>query len=78
MNDIAPNSPAAHSGLKGDDHIIEVSGKTVESMSYQELVDFIKAKKQEDDLQLLVADLSTFNWFKSKNLNISEPENLFL
>ena len=71
VNDIAPNSPAAHSGLKGDDHIIEVSGKTVDSMSYQELVEFIKAKKQEDDLQLLVADRSTLNWYKSKNLAIS-------
>lgn len=71
VNDVTPNSPAAHSGLTNGDYIIEISGRPVESMDYGDVVTFIKEKKQEDDLQLLVADSHTLNWYKQKKIQIS-------
>ena len=71
VNDVSPNSPAAHSGLQNDDFIVEISGVNVESMTYNEVVTLIKAKKQEDDLQLLVADRATIQWYKSQKIPIS-------
>lgn len=40
-------------------------------MSYVEVVNLIKAKKQEDDLQLLVADRATIQWYKNQRVPIS-------
>lgn len=71
VNDVAPNSPAAHSGLMNEDQIIEISGVNVESMTYNEVIDYIKERKLEDDLQLLVADRATYQWYKSKKIPIS-------
>jgi hypothetical protein len=71
VNDVTPNSPAAHSGLLNDDFIIEISGVNVENLTYQEVVEMIRNKKQEDDLQLLVADRATIQWYKSKKVPIS-------
>lgn len=71
VNDVTPNSPAAHSGLINDDYIIEISGRPVENMDYNQVVEFIKQKKSEDDLQLLVADRPTLNWYKQKKIQIS-------
>ena len=71
INEIVPNSPAAHSGLQNQDIIIEVTGVNVLNMKYEEVVDLIKAKKNEDDLQLLVVDKQTLEWYKSKKIPIS-------
>jgi len=71
VNDVIANSPADHSGLQNDDFIIEVSGVNVQHMSYKEVVEFIKQKKQEDDLQILVADRQTIEWYKSRGIPIS-------
>lgn len=71
VNDVAVNSPAAHSGLQNDDFIIEISGLNVENMDYADVVNYIKQKKQEDDLQLLVVDRATLQWYKAKKIPIS-------
>jgi C-terminal processing protease CtpA/Prc len=71
VNDVQRNSPAEHSGLQNDDYIIEISGVNVESMTYDEVIDLIRAKKNEDDLQLLVADRGTINWYRSRKIPIS-------
>lgn len=71
ISDVSPNSPADHSGLKNEDYIIEISGQNVQSMQYAEVVELIKARKQEDDLQLLVADRQTLDWYKAKKLPIA-------
>jgi len=71
VNEVTPNSPAAHSGLLNDDFILEISGVSVEALSYAEVVALIKARKQTDDLQLLVADRNTLQWYKSKKIPIS-------
>lgn len=71
ISDVTPKSPADNAGLKNDDYIIEISGQNVQNMQYSEVVEFIKAKKQEDDLQLLVADRQTLDWYKNKKLPIA-------
>jgi predicted metalloprotease with PDZ domain len=71
VTDIVPKSPADDSGLKNDDHIIEVSGMNVESLDYADLVKLIKEKKNEDDLQLLVVDRKALDWYRQKKLAIS-------
>ena len=71
MNDVSPNSPAAHAGLHNEDYIIEISGVNVETMTYADVVDFIKQKKADDDLQLLVADRGTIQWYKNQRIPIS-------
>jgi C-terminal processing protease CtpA/Prc len=68
---VTPNSPAAHSGLLNGDYIVEISGRAVEHMDYNDVVAFIKEKKQQDDLQLLVADSATLSWYKQKKIQIS-------
>jgi predicted metalloprotease with PDZ domain len=81
VNDISANSPAAHAGLHNDDYIIEISGVNVESMSYQDVIALIKNKKQQDDLQLLVADRQTIQWYKNQKIPISSqviPKMLYI
>jgi C-terminal processing protease CtpA/Prc len=69
--DIKENSPAFNSGLRNEDYIIEVSGIAVEKLKYEEIVNLIKTKQAEDDLQLLVADRKTLEWYKSRDTEIS-------
>ena len=69
--DITPNSPAYNSGLRNDDYIIEISGMSVEKFKYEEIVSLIKTKQAEDDLQLLVADRKTLEWYKSRDTELS-------
>lgn len=71
VNEVAPNSPAAHSGLQNDDYLIEICGENVDSMSYEEVVSKIKMKKIDDDLQLLVADRATIDWYKARSIPMS-------
>ena len=71
VNEVSANSPAAHAGLQNDDYIVEISGVNVEDMSYLEVVNLIKSKKQQDDLQLLVADRATIQFYKNKKIPIS-------
>jgi S1-C subfamily serine protease len=71
VSDIAVNSPAAQSGLRNEDYIIEISGVNVETMSYNEVINLIRSRKQEDDLQLLVAEKSVIEWYKSRKIPIS-------
>ncbi|CAM6001850.1 unnamed protein product [Sphagnum balticum] len=71
ISDIVPKSPADNSGLKNQDIIIEVSGVNVLNMKYQEVIGLIKEKKQEDELQLLVVDKPTLEWYKARKIPIS-------
>ena len=71
VNYVGINTLAAHSGLQNDDYIIEISGEDVESMGYEELVHFIMEKKKQDDLQILVVDKATLDWYNSRSIPIS-------
>lgn len=71
VTDVTPNSAAANSGLRNNDYIIEVSGVNVETIVYADLIAFIRKKKEDDDLQLLVSDRQTLEWYKKKKIPIS-------
>ncbi|XP_072455633.1 Na(+)/H(+) exchange regulatory cofactor NHE-RF2 [Notamacropus eugenii] len=55
-------SPAAHSGLRAQDRLIEVNGRNVEGLRHAEVVSSIKA--HEDEARLLVVDPETDAYFK--------------
>jgi C-terminal processing protease CtpA/Prc len=71
VSEVSPNSPAFHSGLRNGDFIIEINGINVQSMTYDDLIKLIKAKKEEDNLQMLVADDNTVEWFANRNTPIN-------
>jgi membrane-associated protease RseP (regulator of RpoE activity) len=71
VNDVQVNSPAANGGLRDQDYIIEISGQNIQSMNYNEVISLIKQKKHEDDLQLLVAEPKTVEWYRTKRIPIS-------
>ncbi|XP_036594784.1 Na(+)/H(+) exchange regulatory cofactor NHE-RF2 [Trichosurus vulpecula] len=55
-------SPAAHSGLRAQDRLIEVNGRNVEGLRHAEVVSSIKA--HEAEARLLVVDPETDAYFK--------------
>ncbi|XP_068919030.1 Na(+)/H(+) exchange regulatory cofactor NHE-RF2 isoform X2 [Petaurus breviceps papuanus] len=55
-------SPAAYSGLRAQDRLIEVNGRNVEGLRHAEVVSSIKA--HEDEARLLVVDPETDAYFK--------------
>ncbi|KAM5228320.1 Na(+)/H(+) exchange regulatory cofactor NHE-RF2 isoform 3-T3 [Ctenodactylus gundi] len=64
------DSPAAHSGLRAQDRLIEVNGHNVEGLRHGEVVARIKA--QEDEARLLVVDPETDEHFKRLRVTPTE------
>lgn len=63
-------SPAAHSGLRAQDRLIEVNGQNVEGLRHAEVVASIKAR--EDEARLLVVDPETDEHFKRLRVTPTE------
>ncbi|XP_055991223.1 Na(+)/H(+) exchange regulatory cofactor NHE-RF2 isoform X3 [Sorex fumeus] len=63
-------SPAAHSGLRAQDRLIEVNGENVEGLRHAEVVASIKAR--EDEARLLVVDPETDEHFKRLRVTPTE------
>ena len=62
VHSIEPNSPAQQAGFLENDYILQVSGKSICIMEYNEVMALIKAKKEENDLEFLVTrDLPLFS-----------------
>ncbi|XP_076998303.1 Na(+)/H(+) exchange regulatory cofactor NHE-RF2 isoform X3 [Tamandua tetradactyla] len=62
IRSVDPGSPAAHSGLRPQDRLIEVNGQNVEGLRHAEVVARIKAR--EDEARLLVVNPETDQYFK--------------
>ena len=62
IRSVDPGSPAAHSGLRAQDRLIEVNGQNVEGLRHAEVVACINAR--EDEARLLVVDPETDVYFK--------------
>ncbi|XP_042778381.1 Na(+)/H(+) exchange regulatory cofactor NHE-RF2 isoform X5 [Panthera leo] len=62
IRSVDPGSPAAHSGLRAQDRLIEVNGQNVEGLRHAEVVSSIKAR--EDEARLLVVDPETDEHFR--------------
>ncbi|XP_025840580.2 Na(+)/H(+) exchange regulatory cofactor NHE-RF2 isoform X3 [Vulpes vulpes] len=70
IRSVDPGSPAAHSGLRAQDRLIEVNGQNVEGLRHSEVVASIKA--QEDEARLLVVDPETDEHFKRLRVTPTE------
>ena len=69
--DVQPNSSADNAGLKNNDFVFEISGKSVESMKFEDVLELVKTRKKDQNLELLVADSSTAKWYSERNTPIS-------
>uniref|UniRef100_A0A452VB16 PDZ domain-containing protein n=1 Tax=Ursus maritimus TaxID=29073 RepID=A0A452VB16_URSMA len=70
IRSVDPGSPAAHSGLRAQDRLIEVNGQNVEGLRHAEVVASIKAR--EDEARLLVVDPETDEYFKRLRVTPTE------
>nr|XP_009007207.3 Na(+)/H(+) exchange regulatory cofactor NHE-RF2 isoform X1 [Callithrix jacchus] len=70
IRSVDPGSPAAHSGLRAQDRLIEVNGQNVEGLRHSEVVASIKAR--EDEARLLVVDPETDEHFKRLRVTPTE------
>ncbi|XP_045317863.1 Na(+)/H(+) exchange regulatory cofactor NHE-RF2 isoform X4 [Leopardus geoffroyi] len=70
IRSVDPGSPAAHSGLRAQDRLIEVNGQNVEGLRHAEVVSSIKAR--EDEARLLVVDPETDEHFRRLRVTPTE------
>ncbi|XP_047694091.1 Na(+)/H(+) exchange regulatory cofactor NHE-RF2 isoform X4 [Prionailurus viverrinus] len=70
IRSVDPGSPAAHSGLRAQDRLIEVNGQNVEGLRHAEVVSRIKAR--EDEARLLVVDPETDEHFRRLRVTPTE------
>ncbi|XP_024306260.1 Na(+)/H(+) exchange regulatory cofactor NHE-RF2 isoform X6 [Homo sapiens] len=70
IRSVDPGSPAARSGLRAQDRLIEVNGQNVEGLRHAEVVASIKAR--EDEARLLVVDPETDEHFKRLRVTPTE------
>ena len=65
--DVKKRSPAEFGGLCHDEYLAEVCGQSVHEMTYPEVIDLIRAKKVEGQLELRVIDnIDALNLFRSR------------
>jgi len=72
VDKVKEGSAAKQAGLRNDDFIVEISGKSVNMCEYDDVMQLIKTHNEEGDLNLLVADRQA--WFKMNNL-VSNIDN---
>ncbi|KAM6155302.1 Na(+)/H(+) exchange regulatory cofactor NHE-RF2 isoform 3-T3 [Rhynchocyon petersi] len=70
IRSVDPGSPAAYSGLRAQDRLIEVNGQNVEGLRHTEVVASIKAR--EEEARLLVVDPETDEYFKRLRVTPTE------
>lgn len=58
---------AARAGVKTDDRLIEINGENIEEFNHEDVQKCIYAIKYPQPLQLLVADIATYNYYKQQN-----------
>ncbi|CAF3566014.1 unnamed protein product [Rotaria sp. Silwood1] len=59
-------SNAELAGIKTDDRLIEINGQNIQSLSHEQITQRIRAVKHPDPLEILVADVPTFEYYKQQ------------
>ncbi|CAF1169404.1 unnamed protein product, partial [Didymodactylos carnosus] len=63
------DSPAAHTGIRNNDHLIEVNNVNIENTSYSHVLNLIDTSYNRDgELNLLVIDDEGYQWYKQNRL----------
>ncbi|CAF3177363.1 unnamed protein product [Rotaria sp. Silwood2] len=59
-------SNAELAGIKTDDRLIEINGQNIQNLSHEQITQRIRAVKHPDPLEVLVADVPTFVYYKQQ------------
>ncbi|CAF1208220.1 unnamed protein product [Rotaria sordida] len=71
ISDVTKHSPAAVCGLRDGDRIIEINGSNIDGLIYETILDKIKHHMGRDDLELLVLDKKSVQWYRERNYPIT-------
>jgi C-terminal processing protease CtpA/Prc len=71
VSDITKNSSAAICGLRDGDHIIEVNGTNIQTLTYETILNIIKLHMEHENLELLVLDKKSERWYRRRNYPIT-------
>lgn len=71
ISNIAKNSSAAICGLRDGDHIIEVNGTNVQTLTYETILNIIKLHMEHENLELLVLDKKAARWYHRRKYPIT-------
>jgi hypothetical protein len=71
ISDVTKHSPAAVCGLRDGDRIIEINGTTIDTFTYETILEKIKQHMAHDDLELLVLDKKSVHWYRERNYPVS-------
>ena len=71
ISNIAKHSSAAICGLRDGDHIIEVNGTNIQTLTYETILNKIKSHMEQQDLELLVLDKKSVRWYRERKYPIT-------
>ncbi|CAF4469790.1 unnamed protein product [Rotaria socialis] len=71
ISDVTKHSPAAVCGLRDGDRVIEINGSSVDGLIYETILDKIKHHMGRDDLELLVLDKKSVQWYRERHYPIT-------
>ncbi|CAF4563054.1 unnamed protein product [Rotaria sp. Silwood1] len=71
ISDVKKNSSAALCGLRDGDHIIEINGTNIKTLTYETILNKIKLHMEHHDLELLVLDKKSLRWYNERNYPIT-------
>ncbi len=83
LNKIVDGSAATLAGIREDDYVIEITGEPVRHMSGRQIIELVRKRKAENNLQFLVIDRTGLEWYEKRKIRITnligmkdEPEEL--
>ena len=71
ISDVTKHSPAAVCGLRDGDRIIEINAESIDTFTYETILEKIKVHMGQDDLELLVLDKKSVHWYRERNYPIT-------
>jgi len=65
-------SNAEAAGIRTDDRLIEINGQNIQKLDHDQVTNLIRSIKYPEALQMLVADVSTYENYRAKNQPIHQ------